>query len=137
VREQCRGSTGHNVVALRTNLAGGLCSCDAELIGDDCTMDSSTRPLVLVVTFTTNESTRDELLMALTELARLSVLEDGCVRYELHHDDADPLRFTFVETWATDAHHAVHDSTAHVRDFVTDIPRLTTGAVTVQRLRPA
>lgn len=43
--------------------------------------------------------------------------EEGCVNYQLYIDDANPLVFIFVETWATKAHWEAHDKAPHVDDF--------------------
>lgn len=40
--------------------------------------------------------------------------EDGCISYVLMQNDADPLEFTFVEEWASDAALDTHLQTPHL-----------------------
>jgi quinol monooxygenase YgiN len=94
----------------------------------------STRP-VLVVSFRARPDTVDELSGRLTELVRLTAQEPGCLQYELHRDDEDPLHFVFVETWASDAALALHDHTPYVKAMQADAPRLNDGPVVLHRLR--
>ncbi|MDH3670042.1 MAG: antibiotic biosynthesis monooxygenase [Gammaproteobacteria bacterium] len=41
----------------------------------------------------------DELKQAMLDLVDATLKEDGCIRYELHRDNNEPNRFTFLETW--------------------------------------
>jgi quinol monooxygenase YgiN len=102
-------------------------------VGKDGLMNNE--PVVLVVNFDAQEGTRHELVARLLELVRLTTVEPGCVRYELHEDLNDPLRFTFVETWESAEAHGAHDLTDHVQAIIADIPRLTRQPVVIQRLR--
>ena len=95
----------------------------------------STEQIVLVATFHARPEARDELYGRLLEMVDLTVVEPGCVQYELHTNDADPMQFTFVETWASAAALAGHDDSAHVRAIISDVPRLTSRPVIIQRLR--
>ena len=97
--------------------------------------EANQRPVVLVVVFHARPDTFEELRTRLLELVELTRVEPGCLQYELHTRDDEPLQLTFVETWASDAAHAAHDETAHVKAIQADIPRLTSGPLTVQRLR--
>jgi quinol monooxygenase YgiN len=112
-------------------------------IGNSVTMNSkptndeptNDKPIVLVAIFHAKPETREELLGRLVELAKLTVLEPGCLQYELHTEDNDPLQLTFVETWESDAALAGHDASAHVAAIREDIPRLTAHPITIHRLR--
>lgn len=95
----------------------------------------STEQIVLVATFHARPEARDELYGRLLEMVELTVVEPGCVQYELHTNHADPMQFTFVETWASAAALAGHDDSAHVRAIISDVPRLTSRPVIIQRLR--
>ena len=90
---------------------------------------------MLVATFHARPETRDELYTRLLEMVELTVVEPGCLQYELHTNDTDPMQFTFVETWASDAALAGHDDTSHVQAIISDIPRLTSRPLMIQRLR--
>ena len=95
----------------------------------------STEQIVLVATFHARPEARDELYGRLLEMVDLTVVEPGCVQYELHTNDADPMQFTCVETWASAAALAGHDDSTHVRAIISDVPRLTSRPVIIQRLR--
>ena len=41
----------------------------------------------------------DEIRQAMLELVDETLLEAGCIRYELHQDNNEPNRLTFFETW--------------------------------------
>lgn len=95
----------------------------------------STQQIVLVATFHARPETRDELYRRLLEMVELTVVEPGCLQYELHTNDDDPMQFTFVETWASDDALAAHDNTTHVQAIIADVPLLTSRPLSVQRLR--
>ncbi len=94
-----------------------------------------TEQIVLVAIFHARPETRDDLYGRLLEMVELTVVEPGCLQYELHTNDADPMQFTFVETWASAAALAGHDDSAHVRAIISDVPRLTSRPLIIQRLR--
>lgn len=93
------------------------------------------RSLVLVADFTARPDTVQELTARLLELAEASRAEEGCLYYDLHVHEDDPLRLTFLEEWADDAAHAAHDRTAHLAAFRADVPRLLDGEVQLRRMR--
>ena len=41
-------------------------------------------------------------------------LEDGCLRYDLFVDVADPCRFTFIEEWTSSEALQVHSRAPHI-----------------------
>jgi quinol monooxygenase YgiN len=98
-------------------------------------MTMNTAPIVLVAIFEANPETRDELHERLLEMVELSVVEAGCLQYDLHTADDNALQFTFVETWASDEALAGHDAAPHVRAIRDDVPRLTARPLTIHRLR--
>ncbi|MBL8237178.1 MAG: antibiotic biosynthesis monooxygenase [Bryobacterales bacterium] len=40
--------------------------------------------------------------------------EEGCLRYDLFQDVADPLKFTFIEEWTSPAALEAHSKSAHI-----------------------
>lgn len=40
--------------------------------------------------------------------------EDGCLRYDLFQDITDPLKFTFIEEWTSEAALDAHSKSAHI-----------------------
>ncbi|WP_380169212.1 putative quinol monooxygenase [Jannaschia sp. R86511] len=93
-----------------------------------------TGTVVLVVTFRARADGVDELRRRLLDLVGLTRAEAGCLRYDLHGHDDDPLRLTFVEEWATAQAHAAHDLTPWVRELREQLPRLLVGDAEVTRL---
>lgn len=51
----------------------------------------------------------------LSQLLAPTRLEDGCIRYDLHVDNADPSVFMFYETWQSDAHLDRHMESDHLK----------------------
>ena len=94
-----------------------------------------TGSLVLVADFTARPDTVQELTARLLQLAEASRAEEGCLYYDLHVHEDDPLRLTFLEEWADDEAHAAHDRTQHVASFRADVPRLLDGGVRLRRMR--
>jgi quinol monooxygenase YgiN len=84
--------------------------------------------LAMVVEFRARPGREIELRDALLAMVAPTRAEDGCLRYDLHVDQSDPAVFAFYEVWASRAHHAAHDRTAHidafraVRDDLVDAP---------------
>ena len=73
--------------------------------------------LAMVVEFRAVPGREDDLRAALLAMVTPTRAEDGCLRYDLHVDESDPAVFAFYEVWATRAHHAAHDRTAHIDAF--------------------
>ena len=94
-----------------------------------------TGSLVLVADFTARPDSVQELTARMLQLAEASRAEDGCLYYDLHVHDDDPLRLTFLEEWVDDAAHVAHDRTEHLAAFRADVPRLLDGEVRLRRMR--
>ncbi len=58
----------------------------------------------------TIERTREVLL----RLVEPTCAEEGCIKYELHQNTADPTDFTFIEEWIDDASLDVHLDSEHL-----------------------
>jgi len=59
----------------------------------------------------------NEVTAAMRELAKRTLQEDGCIRYELHQDNDQANRFTFVELWETRALWQQHMAGPAIRKF--------------------
>jgi quinol monooxygenase YgiN len=81
-------------------------------------------PVVLVAAFKARPETWGELRHRLEEMVSASRVEPGCVRYELHTDVGEPLRFVFVEEWADADALAVHNEAPHLVRLLADLPGL-------------
>lgn len=95
------------------------------------------RHVVLVAIFQSRPETHEELTHRLREMVMLTRTEPGCLRYDLHTDEHDPLKLVFIETWADEAAVAAHDVTKHVREIHADGPRLTAAPPVIHQLRAA
>ena len=55
--------------------------------------------LTIIARPTVDPERLEEIKAAMLDLVDATLKEDGCIRYELHQDNAEPNRFVFVETW--------------------------------------
>ena len=94
-----------------------------------------TDALAMVVEFRAAHGRESELHRRLLALVEPTRAEDGCLRYDLHVNETDPTHLAFYEVWASKAHHAAHDETAHVKALVADLDALISEPVRVIRLR--
>jgi quinol monooxygenase YgiN len=53
----------------------------------------------------------------LEKLTAATRMEDGCVQYDLHQDNADPHRFLFYENWASRELWQAHMASAHLAAY--------------------
>lgn len=74
--------------------------------------------LIVVATITAKEGQRDIVRAALEAVVPPSRAESGCLRYELHVDNANPDRFVMLEEWTGAEALAAHEKTPHFRDLV-------------------
>ena len=71
-----------------------------------------------------------EILAALVEPTRK---ESGCIRYELHQNNADPSDLTFIEEWESDAALDAHLQTDHVQAALGRLDGLLAGEPDIRR----
>ena len=57
--------------------------------------------LTIIAGPTVDPDRLEEIKAAMLDLVEATLQEEGCVRYELHQDNEQPMRFVFVETWET------------------------------------
>ena len=57
----------------------------------------------------------EEVRQALIALIDPTRAESGCILYELAQNNSDPVDFTFVEEWASDAELDTHLQSDHIR----------------------
>lgn len=69
----------------------------------------------------TDNSRRDELIAAATELVQLSRAEDGCIAYDFFASQTIPANFMFCETWANQQALNSHSASAHFVRLVAEI----------------
>ncbi|WEF34348.1 putative quinol monooxygenase [Pseudoduganella chitinolytica] len=73
--------------------------------------------LIVVATITAREGQREAVRAALEAVVPPSRAESGCLRYELHVDNADANRFVMLEEWTGADALAAHEKTPHLRDL--------------------
>lgn len=61
--------------------------------------------------------------------------ERGCIQYDLWQDDADPTRFTMVETWESGAALAAHLGNAALREAVMGLMPMASKPPEIHRMR--
>jgi quinol monooxygenase YgiN len=59
--------------------------------------------------------------------------EEGCLRYDLFQNQADPCDFTFVETWASGGALDRHSQSRHISEGRARLQGLTEGPTQVHR----
>lgn len=92
-------------------------------------------PLVLVAQFYAQPEGEEKLKARLLDMADRTVGERGCLRYEIHQEEADPRHFVLLESWADQAALDVHMDTPHVQALLKDVPTLTVSDIELLRLR--
>lgn len=59
----------------------------------------------------------DEVLAALATCAEQTRQEEGCLRYDVHRDNADPDHLILLEQWRSQADLDAHMTTSYVADL--------------------
>ena len=103
---------------------------------DDGTDVERGKRLVLVAQFRAQHGRADALRSRLQRMVRLTVVEPGCLRYELHEDQGDPEVLVLLEVWRDQVALDRHMETEHVRHLVRDVPELVIGDIEMLHLRP-
>lgn len=73
--------------------------------------------LVVVATITAQPGHEAAVEAALRQVVPHSREEAGCLRYELHSDNAQPGRFVMLEEWAGAEALALHESLPHFQSL--------------------
>jgi quinol monooxygenase YgiN len=74
--------------------------------------------LIVVVKVTARPDKGAEMRGVVLKLAQESRKEDGCIRYDVLQNTADPHVFVLFEEWASSAHLEAHNLTPHVHDAI-------------------
>lgn len=73
--------------------------------------------IILNVFFKVSASKKAEFLKVLHNMVTESNKENGCLRYQLWNNDADPSHYALIEAWTDKAALAKHQQTAHWIEF--------------------
>ncbi|MQA18920.1 putative quinol monooxygenase [Rugamonas rivuli] len=74
--------------------------------------------LIVVATLTAKPGHEAVLKAALERIVPLSRAEDGCIRYDLHADLANPASFVMLEAWRDADALARHEATPHFHELL-------------------
>jgi len=78
----------------------------------------------VVATMVAKPESLAEVEIALLRVVAPSRQDPGCVSYVLHQDMAEPTRFVFIETWASQQALDQHNQTAHLQQLIKQVKPL-------------
>ncbi|HEY3410028.1 MAG TPA: putative quinol monooxygenase [Propionicimonas sp.] len=91
--------------------------------------------VIMLARFEAREGLAGLLRSRLQEMVRLTLVESGCDRYELHQLEDDPAQLLLIEQWDTQESLDAHMETDHVRALISDVPNLAVRDIEIIRLR--
>lgn len=74
--------------------------------------------LTIIANITAKEDKIDFVKSELEKLISPTRAENGCIQYDLHHDNESPAHFLFYENWENRELWLAHTETQHFHDFV-------------------
>lgn len=74
--------------------------------------------LIVVATLTAKPGHEAVLKAALERIVPPSRAEEGCIRYDLHADLANPASFVMLEAWRDADALASHEATPHFKELL-------------------
>ncbi len=98
--------------ALLVSLAGATASSGAE--------DSGSIPYVVVVDYTADAAQFERLKSLVQDVARASIREQGCRRFDVVMPAGIPNHLTLYEVFDDQAAFAAHAASAHFKQFVAE-----------------
>lgn len=72
--------------------------------------------LTIVAHIRANPNKIDLVRSELEKLIPITRAEEGCIQYDLHHDNADPAHFLFYENWESRELWQSHMGNKHLID---------------------
>jgi len=91
--------------------------------------------LTVIAQLTAKPGQGSALQEALTALVPHTLLEPGCITYDLHVAVDDQESFHLYEVWRSPAEHAANLETPHLRSFLARAGDLLNGDIQVSMLR--
>ncbi|MEG4800599.1 putative quinol monooxygenase [Microcoleus sp. ARI1-B5] len=88
------------------------------------------RVVARLVAFPDKVAELKSLLLSIIEPTRK---EEGCIKYELLQNQADPTDFTFVEEWESAALLEIHLASTHIQAAVQKLDGLAVGPPDIRR----
>ncbi len=74
----------------------------------------SNQQLTITAEIIAKPKNRDLVKQSLLKLIPPTLMEEGCLNYDLHQDIENPNRFFFYENWETKEHWLRHNDSAHI-----------------------
>lgn len=74
----------------------------------------SSRQLTITATIHAKSEKRDLVKQSLLKLIPPTLLEEGCLNYDLHQDNQNPDRFFFYENWVSRDLWLAHNNSVHI-----------------------
>jgi len=84
-----------------------------------------TNPLTVFAILEISEVDMAHVQGAVSELARQSISEPGCIRYDVFHSLKEPVRLIIHEVWTDDSAIEVHRRSLHMAEFKAALNRTT------------
>jgi len=78
---------------------------------------SQNNNVVVIAESVAKPGSEDALRELLKSLVAPTLIEEGCIRYELHEQDGEPGKFLFVEAWASKEALQKHSQSEHLKAF--------------------
>lgn len=82
--------------------------------------------LTIVANIQSHPDKIDLVKAELLKLIPITRAEKGCINYDLHHDNDNPVHFLFYENWESRELWQAHMNNTHLQDYM----KATEGAVT-------
>jgi quinol monooxygenase YgiN len=76
------------------------------------------RPLTIVARIKAKPGRQDALAAELIKLVAPTLVEDGCLQYDLHRDCEDPGNFLFFENWETKEQWQAHMESPQLKAYM-------------------
>ena len=78
--------------------------------------------LPVVAIFTAKPGFEQKLESLFRSAVDATLREEGCIRYEIHRDLANPRRFVFIEAWRSQADLDRHLAAPHMQPLSEQVP---------------
>lgn len=97
----------------------------------------NTRPINVIIIAEALPAHLDDVHAIMAEVANLSRMEEGCLRYDVYSDSEHPTRMNTIELWQDQASLDRHLASPHVRRGVMQLIGKMAGLPQLRILRPA
>jgi len=73
-----------------------------------------------------------QLKQLLASTVKQTKEDNGCVHYDVFHDQENPIKFFLVETWENNDAYIAHKQSAYYKQFVIDLDEVAEGSYTME-----